>query len=455
MSLTRELILPMNKIKNNSSNELLYSNPPNIINLILPTHQKISSIFKLSDKATQKLILTKKGISLKNFNSKHKIPTSNAEKILLKSSSGNKNIFQKINYKKQKSNSFCLAPNKDIQNEIINSSHGHVNNKSDNFSKIKINKNVRSYCTSRNVSYFGNSEDLNQVVIKINSKSKNKKANKIIKLNKSTANKSNNNINIANNSNFIPKFKAKINLSSYISQQRKGKLKPRIKITKGKLRENNNNNCSYGFEKYGNNHINITDKENINLTNLNDNNININESMLFSRPRKKASQKKLNLPFSPCSNKKEYFRQIKSKKCYIRNDINIPYNKNNHLTRQNSYYNLINHRKQRNKKLKINTTRDEQSLFGETEMFRKNNSMCSFELPSQNNINNTTYINTEFHKEIHYNKYDQNFSKNSTNENDNNDKDDCYFGVEMNHFRIVKFIQESKNMLSKNNENNL
>ena len=72
MSFTRELILPMNKIKNNSHNELSYQNTPNIINLILPTHQKISSIFKLSDKVTQKLILTKKGISLKNFNSKKK-----------------------------------------------------------------------------------------------------------------------------------------------------------------------------------------------------------------------------------------------------------------------------------------------------------------------------------------------------------------------------------------------
>ena len=44
----------MSKIKNNSHNELQYSNPQNIINLILPTHQRISYIFKLTDKATQK-----------------------------------------------------------------------------------------------------------------------------------------------------------------------------------------------------------------------------------------------------------------------------------------------------------------------------------------------------------------------------------------------------------------
>ena len=448
MSFSRELILPMNKIKNNSQNELLISNPPNIINLILPTHQRISSIFKLGDKVTQKLVLTKKGISLKNFNSKNKIPTSNVERILLRSCSGSKNILEKINFKKKKSNSFCLASDKDLQNEIINSSHGHVSNKSETFSKIKLNKNVNSYCASRNLSYYGNSEGMNRV-------NKNKKKNKSIKLIKPCSIKSNNNINTSNNNiNFIPKLKSKINLSSYISQQRHGKLKPRIKITKGKLSVKKNNN-SFVKEKYGSNHINITDKENINTTNINtnDNNLIIDESMLFSRPRKKTSRKKINLPFSPCANKEEYFRQIKSKKCYIRNEINIPYDKNNHLTRQNSYYNLINDRKQRNKKLNINTTREEQSILTETENFRKNNSMCSFELPPQKIMNSSRYINTEFHMEVHSNKCNNSFSVNN-NTKENNDNNN-YFGVEMNHFRIVKFIQESKNMLLKNNENNL
>ena len=448
MSFSRELILPMNKIKNNSQNELLISNPPNIINLILPTHQRISSIFKLGDKVTQKLVLTKKGISLKNFNSKNKIPTSNVERILLRSCSGSKNILEKINFKKKKSNSFCLASDKDLQNEIINSSHGHVSNKSETFSKIKLNKNVNSYCASRNLSYYGNSEGMNRV-------NKNKKKNKSIKLIKPCSIKSNNNINTSNNNiNFIPKLKSKINLSSYISQQRHGKLKPRIKITKGKLSDKKNNN-SFVKEKYGSNHINITDKENINTTNINtnDNNLIIDESMLFSRPRKKTSRKKINLPFSPCANKEEYFRQIKTKKCYIRNEINIPYDKNNHLTRQNSYYNLINDRKQRNKKLNINTTREEQSILTETENFRKNNSMCSFELPPQKIMNASRYINTEFHREVHSNKCNNSFSVNN-NTKENNDNNN-YFGVEMNHFRIVKFIQESKNMLLKNNENNL
>ena len=448
MSFSRELILPMNKIKNNSQNELLISNPPNIINLILPTHQRISSIFKLGDKVTQKLVLTKKGISLKNFNSKNKIPTSNVERILLRSCSGSKNILEKINFKKKKSNSFCLASEKDLQNDLINSSHGHVSNKSETFSKIKLNKNVNSYCASRNLSYYGNSEGMNRV-------NKNKKKNKSIKLIKPCSIKSNNNINTSNNNiNFIPKLKSKINLSSYISQQRHGKLKPRIKITKGKLSVKKNNN-SFVKEKYGSNHINITDKENINTTNINtnDNNLIIDESMLFSRPRKKTSRKKINLPFSPCANKEEYFRQIKSKKCYIRNEINIPYDKNNHLTRQNSYYNLINDRKQRNKKLNINTTREEQSILTETENFRKNNSMCSFELPPQKIMNSSRYINTEFHREVHSNKCNNSFSGNN-NTKENNDNNN-YFGVEMNHFRIVKFIQESKNMLLKNNENNL
>ena len=450
MSLTRELILPMNKIKNNTHKEILYSNPPNIINLILPTHQKISSIFKLSEKATQKLILTKKGISLKNFNSKQKIPTSNTDKILLKSCSGNKNIFEKINYKAKKSNSFCLTSNKDIQNEIINTSNGHKSHNSETFSKIKMNKNVKSYCTSSNISYCGNSVELNHIINNISNKSRNKNKNKNLKFTKLTNIKANNNniSSINHRINFIPKLKEKINLNSYISQQNNMKLKPRIRITKGKLSKKKTNN-SFGYEKHGNNRINITDKENIDVTNINDNNPNINESVLFSRPRKKPSRKKINLPFSPYSNKDEYFKQIKSKKCYIRNEINIPYNRNNHLTRQNSYYNLINHRKQKNKKLNINTTRDEQNSFVENDMFRKNNSMCSFELPCQNKINTSMYLNTEIHKETQYDNNDKGFRKNSTNEKDN------YFGVEMNHFRIVKFIQESKIMLLKHNENNL
>ena len=447
MNVTPELILPLNKIKNNSRNEILYSNPPNIINLILPTHQKISSIFKLSEKASQKLILTKKGISLKNFNSKQKIPISNPDKILLKSCSGNKNIFEKIKYKKKKSNSFCLASNKELQNEIINSSHGHVSNNSETFSKIKINKNVKSYCSSRNKNYYSNTDDLNNIINNLTNKSKNKhkKANNNnIKLTKISSLKPNNNIihNINNSFNFIPKIKSKINLSSYIYQQGNSKLKPKIRITKGKLSKNKNN--SYAREKSQNNRINITDKENINLTNINTSNINITDSVLFSRPRKKASKKKINLPFSPCANKDAYFKQIKSKKCYIRNEINIPYNKNNHLTRQNSYYNLINHRKQK-------ISRDEQNSFGDTDIYRKNNSMYSFELTTNNNINSSMYINTEFNKETHYdNNCDKSLRKNSINDNDSN-----YLGVEMSHFRIVKFIQDSKSMLYKNNEDKL
>ena len=160
------------------------------------------------------------------------------------------------------------------------------------------------------------------------------------------------------------------------------------------------------------------------------------------------------MPFSPCANKDEYFRQIKSKKCYIRNDINIPYDKNNNLTRQNSYYNLINHRKQRNKKININTTRDEQNIFTETELFRKNNSMCSFDFSTQNNLNSNLYVNTEYNKEIHYDKCD-NKNINNNDIKKNNSKNDGYIGVEMNHFRIVKFIQESKSLLLKNGENNL
>ena len=38
---------------------------------------------------------------------------------------------------KKKSMSFCLPPNKNIQNEIINSSHQHMSGESELFAKIK------------------------------------------------------------------------------------------------------------------------------------------------------------------------------------------------------------------------------------------------------------------------------------------------------------------------------
>ena len=87
-------------------------------------------------------------------------------------------------------------------------------------------------------------------------------------------------------------------------------------------------------------------------------------------------------------------------------------------------------------------------------MFRKNNSMCSFDFSTQNNLNSNLYVNTEYNKEIHYDKCD-NKNINNNNIKKNNSKNDGYIGVEMNHFRIVKFIQESKSLLLKNGENNL
>ena len=442
MNFSRELILPMNKKKVNSQNEIVYANPPNIINLILPTHQKISSIFKLSDKATQKLILNKKGLSLKNLNTKRKIPLIKPDRILLKSCSGNKNIFNKVNYIKKKSMSFCLPPNKNIQNEIINSSHQHMSGESELFTKIKLTKNIKSYHSSRNINYLGSPVELNRFIKNIKSKSKSKSKSKVkniksyinLKITKSSGNKLN---------NFIPKFKTKISLKSYISQQRNGKLKQRIKITKGELGEINNN--SQVYEKNGNNLTNIIEKENnMNLTNVNENNISTNDNMIFSRPRKKESKTKINLPISPPTNRDKYKREKKIKKCYIRNEINIPYNKNNLLTRQNSYYNLISHRRQRDQKLKINISRDEQSLLTETEMFKKNNSMSSIELPNTTkNIKSNKYLKTEYNNNINYNKSESNLEKKSNIDNS--------FSVEMNHFRIVKFIQDTKKMLFNNN----
>lgn len=402
MSFARELNQPLRKMKNNSQKNILYTNPPNIINLILPTHPKISSIFKLSNKFAQKIVLSKKGISLKKSLSKRKMS--------IKKSS--KNIFEKINFKKKKNNSFYIPPNKDLQDEIKNYSHGHISNNSETLLKLKTNKNTRSFCSSRNISYCANSESLNPNIKKENSPKQN---NKKIKLTKLKAIKSNN--------YFITKYKSKLSLNT----KSRNKLSKNAKIAKSKLI--NGKNIFY-----------ITDKENINTTNINDNNINITEASLFTRPKKKISHKKLDLPLSPYSNKDESYNKIKNKKCLIRNcknEINIPLNKNNKLSRQNSYYNLINYRKQKNKKININTTREEANSFVESDNYKKNNSMCSFELVAQKHMNSSSYMNTELNK---------NYFNMKENENKHNNKYDL-FGVEMNHFRIVKFIQDTKNFL--------
>lgn len=402
MSFARELNQPLRKMKNNSQKNILYTNPPNIINLILPTHPKISSIFKLSNKFAQKIVLSKKGISLKKSLSKRKMS--------IKKSS--KNIFEKINFKKKKNNSFYIPPNKDLQDEIKNYSHGHISNNSETFLKLKTNKNTRSFCSSRNISYCANSDSLNPNIKKENSPKQNNKKIKLTKLNA-----------IKSNNYFIPKYKSKLSLNT----KSRNKLSKNAKITKSKLI--NGKNIFY-----------ITDKENINTTNINDNNINITEASLFTRPKKKISHKKLDLPLSPYSNKDESYNQIKNKKCLIRNcknEINIPLNKNNKLSRQNSYYNLINYRKQKNKKININTTREEANSFVESDNYKKNNSMCSFELVAQKHMNSSSYMNTELNK---------NYFNMKENENKHNNKYDL-FGVEMNHFRIVKFIQDTKNFL--------
>lgn len=184
--------------------------------------------------------------------------------------------------------SFCLPPNKNIQNEIINSSHQHMSGESELFTKIKLTKNIKSYHSSRNINYLGSPVELNRFIKNIKSKSKSKSKVKNIKsyinlkITKSSGNKLN---------NFIPKFKTKISLKSYISQQRNGKLKQRIKITKGELGEINNN--SQVYEKNGNNLTNIIEKENnMNLTNVNENNISTNDNMIFSHPRKKRIKDK-------------------------------------------------------------------------------------------------------------------------------------------------------------------
>ena len=430
MSLNNALIYPANNLQNYTKKELMTKNSTNIINLILPNNSTNLSSFKLIDKLNPKVYLTKKGLSLKNLNLKQKIPLMkdnplknySKDKKFLKSNSANKNIFEsffnKINYKKKKNNSFCLHSNK----EIIHTDS--INNNNEIFSKINIDiknhlKNTKSFSTSRNLSN-ANSEELIQA-------NKNNNNNQILSR-QSKKLKSNKSYLIKNKSTYIPKYKTKINLNLYVNQKKLINYKSKRLDSKTHI----NKNKTFGIMQ-----TNLSDKENINLTSNNDT-ANITESIIFYN-LKQNSKKKINLPFSPNSKKENFYRQIKYKKCYIRNsknDTNIPYNKKNKLLRQNSYYNLnlVNLKNRQNKKIN-NTTREDGSSFAEMDNLYKKNS--SFDLINKTNTNSYSYVANELC--ITANENNIQYKGNDSN-----------YGVEMSHFNIVKIIQKNKSLLVKN-----
>jgi hypothetical protein len=433
MSSNNALIYPVNKLSNYIKKESIIKNSTNISNLILPNNNTNISNYRLIekfDKYNPKIYLSKKGVSLKNLNLKQKIPLMkdnplknySKDKKFLKSNSANKNIFEsffnKINYKKKKNNSFCLHSNKEIMHT------DSINNNNEAFSKINIDiknhlKNTKSFSTSRNLSN-ANSEEL----IKAN---RNNNNNQILSR-QSKKLKSNKSYLIKNKSTYIPKYKTKINLNLYVNQKKLINYKSKRLGSKTHI----NKNKTFGIMQ-----TNLSDKENINLTSNNDT-ANITESIIFYN-LKQNSKKKINLPFSPNSKKENFYRQIKYKKCYIRNsknDTNIPYNKKNKLLRQNSYYNLnlVNLKNRQNKKIN-NTTREDGSSFAEMDNLYKKNS--SFDLINKTNTNSYSYVANELC--ITANENNIQYKGNDSN-----------YGVEMSHFNIVKIIQKNKSLLVKN-----
>ena len=423
MSFSNDLIYPVNKLPTYTKKEPKNKNNANIINLIIPGYKKGSSMFKLNEKIIPKLFLSKKGYSLKNLNLKHRVSLFKdngslfftKDKIIIKSNSENK-----INIIRKKNNSFCL-PNSDkiIHNESLK----NINSKNETFSKLKLNsKNTKSFCTSRNISHKVNSDDLTYLNKKIinNSNITLYKQNKDLKKNK---------LYLVKNKNIlIPKYKKKINLTLSENQQKKNNyLNNKNKITENKRQEKNNTHRNIP--------INMNDKENINITNL-------NESLIISK-LKKNNKRRINLPISPTSYKDNFYKQIKYKKCYIRNNknqANIPRNKKNKLIRQNSYYNLnfFNFKSSQNKML---SNREDNNSFGDIDLFKKNNSFSSFDMPTK--TNSYSYCNNA---ELYIISKENNFQY-KAHANDGNN------GVEMNHFRIVKIIQDNKSLLIRNEKN--
>ena len=207
----------------------------------------------------------------------------------------------------------------------------------------------------------------------------------------------------------------------------------------------NESTCIYNLK-----HATVADKENMNInSNINKtdiNAVNVSENLSLNKfKNNKNLKKKIKLPFSPSSNKKEIFKQIKNKKCFIRNnknEINIPYNKKNKLTRQNSYYNFNtnNLNSIKNRRMINNTTREDASSLIDSDMTKKNNSIYYFDSVTRTNANNNSFSNSNMKSELNIVK-ENNLNFIQSNE--------TIKGVEMNHFKIVALIQENKNLVEK------
>lgn len=448
MSFNSALIYPANQFPNYAKKKLLIKKPSKIINLILNKTQASSSSFQNNSKVVSKIFLSKKEHSLKGINLKYKIPLSKdnttkfltKEKILLKSNSENKNVLENYiskiyEHKRTKNNSFCVMNyNSKLNHESLNEQ------KNETFSKLKIGKRNHS---SRNMSRknsFGHIYKMNKMDKNNNIGRNIIRQNKKIKLNQSYV--------IKNKTTFIPKFKNKINLSFYENQQKKQKIiNHKYHMIDNKANESTN---TYSIKNFT-----VADKENINFNSNNNSNkneisaVNISVNLSLNKfKNNKNLKKKIKLPFSP-SNKKEIYKQIKNKKCFIRNnknEINIPYNKKNKLTRQNSYYNFNSNNLNsiKNRRMINNTTREDASSLIDIDMTKKNNSIYYFDSVSRSNANNNSFSNSNANPE--YNIVKEN-NLNYIQSNESNK------GVEMNHFKIVALIQENKNLLEKFEKN--
>ena len=441
MKLNNALIYPINKVPTYTKKESLNKRASSIINIILPGHKKGLSSFKISKKLMPKLFLSKKRYSLKNINSNPKLLSLKSndstlylkEQKLTKSNSSHpakiEENLNEINYKKRKNTSFY---NQNNNNNIEKKTTQNSNFKNETFSNVKlIIKNARSFSSSRNINYFTNSDELIHVNKNNNNNIILNRNNKKLRIKKKSS-------LFKNKNNFICNIKTSINLSFCDNDKNDIYFYNGYKITRNKIPE----------KIYKKIKTNISDKENINNQNISNlNESNINESLFLSKPIKNT-KKKINLPFSPTSNREQFYKQIKYKKYYIRNnknetESNIPFRKNTKLTKQNSFYNSNSNSNlifkiKDNKKLNDLKKEDSNSIV-DIDIFNKNSSMSFFGIDKKANAN--PYSNSELCISTNENNFEYK-AKYLVNE------------VEMNHFKIVKIIQNNKLMLIKN-ENNI
>ena len=473
MNLNGKFIIPTDKRRKQDKKDLSNKNKNKLINLIL-SKKPISLLSNLKYKnmnLSHNIHVSEKKNSIKNFYLlKSKLGTINSANLEQSqvTNFSNYKIYKNKNKIKRENNSSCKNLKKELQNKNLNLAKQYSNEiqndnislskkkkyiiknqKSESIRKLKIKKS-KSISISRNLnksgcslerkkihnksllnnrtncSYNGNIERNKKYLIKIQKNCSNELKYKINLFIEGQRIKNNRKIlKISNSHKIINNIQTTENNNKYgnIITNNSDKENTYFTTKKNNLTTNSNNNMPY-FTTNFNNSTNITETHNNELP---------AENKIFKQ--KKIIKKKLGLPFHPNSKKCEYYNQLEQNNNLLiknnKSEIFIPYNKkcNNNLRIKRDNSSLY--------KYKINETK-----IGINNSARNKNDSFFDLYKSINNNKSNNFVDS----------FDILQEKNNSNYINNNNvsykfNEDDLISAEIAHFRIVSFIQESKNML--------